>query len=214
MPSNVTTAARLEPEATGGVRPASLVTVFSTVGSGDDIKHVLTNCPADTSAGFLAFPDVRRGFTRMLCERLQQECVLDIAELDQGRPLYAGGVLVVPAQCGVDLHDGGEGGTIWCEPVDLDSRPSEMTSRVKDSCKQAGAAFGSHVVAVMLSGLAGDCLQAISEIKSLGGQVVTIDDSSALVNDGPRAVVQAGLADQVLPLWAVGAHIGEALGTR
>jgi two-component system chemotaxis response regulator CheB len=50
-------------------------------------------------------------------------------------------------------------------------------------------------------------LRGSEAIRAAGGQVLAQDEASSVVWSMPGAVVQAGLADQVLPLGQLGSEI-------
>jgi two-component system chemotaxis response regulator CheB len=62
-------------------------------------------------------------------------------------------------------------------------------------------------LAVVLTGMGQDGLRGCECIRGAGGQVLAQDEASSVVWSMPGAVVQAGLADQVLPLGHLGLEI-------
>jgi len=62
------------------------------------------------------------------------------------------------------------------------------------------AAHGSAVLGVILTGMGQDGLRGCEMIRERHGQVIAQDEKSSVVWGMPGCVVQAGLADAVLPL--------------
>ncbi len=64
--------------------------------------------------------------------------------------------------------------------------------------------FGSHALAVVLTGMGQDGLRGSRAIHASGGQILVQDEASSVVWGMPRYVAEAGLASQVLPLHQLG----------
>jgi two-component system chemotaxis response regulator CheB len=63
--------------------------------------------------------------------------------------------------------------------------------------------FGPNCLSVVLTGMGHDGLRGAERIVQAGGSVVAQDEATSVVWGMPRAVTEAGLADQVLPLNAI-----------
>jgi two-component system chemotaxis response regulator CheB len=66
--------------------------------------------------------------------------------------------------------------------------------------RTAADVYGSGLLAVMLTGMGYDGLKGSQVIKEKGGQVIAQDEATSVIWGMPGAVVQAGLADSVLPI--------------
>ena len=67
--------------------------------------------------------------------------------------------------------------------------------------------YGRHVLAVVMTGMGRDGLNGCEHIRDAGGQIIVQDEESSVVWGMPGFVVKAGMADQVLPLSALGPEI-------
>jgi two-component system chemotaxis response regulator CheB len=72
--------------------------------------------------------------------------------------------------------------------------------------------YGARALAVVLTGMGKDGLIGCEHIKEAGGQVLVQDEATSVVWGMPGFVAQAGLADAVLPLDALGAEIARRAG--
>jgi len=63
--------------------------------------------------------------------------------------------------------------------------------------------FGGRSVGILLTGMGNDGLEGFREIKAPGGYIVAQHRSSCVIYGMPRAVVEAGIADAVLPTEAI-----------
>jgi two-component system chemotaxis response regulator CheB len=62
------------------------------------------------------------------------------------------------------------------------------------------AAYESSAVGLILTGMGSDGLVGFKELKARGGYVIAQDEETCVVYGMPKAVVNAGLADAVLPI--------------
>jgi two-component system chemotaxis response regulator CheB len=63
-----------------------------------------------------------------------------------------------------------------------------------------GDVYGGAVVAAILTGMGQDGLRGTEILKARGASVIAQDEASSVVWGMPGAVVNAGLADRVVPL--------------
>jgi two-component system chemotaxis response regulator CheB len=73
--------------------------------------------------------------------------------------------------------------------------------------RSAASAYGSAVLAVVLTGMGADGMLGSRVIRAAGGAVIAQDQASSIVWGMPGAVTNAGLAQRVLPLEAIAPEI-------
>jgi two-component system chemotaxis response regulator CheB len=71
--------------------------------------------------------------------------------------------------------------------------------------------YGQHAIGVILTGMGRDGSQGISAIKRNQGYTIAEDQSTAVVFGMPKAAIELGAIDKVLPLSAIAAEIMRAL---
>ena len=76
----------------------------------------------------------------------------------------------------------------------------------------AAKLFGPALVLVVLTGMGKDGLEGARAVKAAGGRVLAEAESTCVVYGMPRAVAEAGLADEVLPLHDLPAAIAREAG--
>ena len=84
----------------------------------------------------------------------------------------------------------------------LDQSPRQNSCRPAVDALFASTAevYGGAVLAVILTGMGQDGLRGVEILKARGASVIAQDQASSVVWGMPGAVVNAGLADRVLPL--------------
>ena len=191
-------------------RPASLAILSCGVEADQALGAVLTGLRGDAKIAIAAFPAVRRGFCRLLGDRLAVECQVSFTELTAPQAHYPLRPILVPAQYGARWSDTGPEKPVRIEPLEL-TEPPQLALRLAQSCASAVTVFGDSIWLMVLAGPASnDVVEAARIVKNAGGRVSAQDEPTSLIWDAPRAVLQAGLADETLPLWGVSGSLKAA----
>lgn len=188
---------RLKPvPLTTKVRPRVVALGVST-GGPNALGAILPQFPADFPLPILIVQHMPPLFTRFLADRLCSSCRLSVKEASQGDQVAAGKILIAPGD--FHLKVAGDGcGTRVC----LDQSPPQNSCRpaVDALFSSIGEAYGGAVIAVILTGMGQDGLRGAEILKAQGASILAQDEASSVVWGMPGAVVNAGLADCVLPL--------------
>ncbi len=75
------------------------------------------------------------------------------------------------------------------------------------SFSSAAAALGAQVLALILTGMGADGRDGARQLKQKGASIWAQDEASCVVYGMPMAVVEAGLADTILPLEEFGTRL-------
>jgi two-component system chemotaxis response regulator CheB len=67
--------------------------------------------------------------------------------------------------------------------------------------------FGAAALAIVMTGMGQDGKRGATDIREAGGRVLAQDEASSVVWGMPGAVVQAGLADETLPLSKIASRL-------
>ncbi|HYW48754.1 MAG TPA: chemotaxis response regulator protein-glutamate methylesterase [Bryobacteraceae bacterium] len=177
-------------------RPKVVVIGVST-GGPTALGSILPVFPAGFPLPVLVVQHMPPLFTRLLAERLNSTCRLPVAEASQGEPVSAGKILIAPGDFHLKVASNG-GGVRVC----LDQSPPQNSCRpaVDALFASIGEVYGGAAVAAILTGMGQDGLRGAEILKARGASVLAQDEASCVVWGMPGAVVNAGLADRVLPL--------------
>jgi two-component system chemotaxis response regulator CheB len=183
-----------------------VVAIGSSTGGPNALAQLLPVIPASFPIPVLVVQHMPPTFTRFLAQRLSTLCPLPVKEGENGAILRSGQIWVAPGGCHLTVLREGEQVKlqITLEPPENSCRPSADVL-----FRSVAQAFSSHALAVMLTGMGQDGLRGCELLSSLGAEIVAQDESSSVVWGMPGFVAKAGLADAVLPLSAIGAHIVE-----
>jgi two-component system chemotaxis response regulator CheB len=178
------------------VRPKVLVIGVSTGGPAA-LGAILPDLPAGFRLPVLVVQHMPPLFTRLLAERLHSICRLPVAEAVHGDPVESGKILIAPGD--FHLKVASNGGAVR---VCLDRSPKLNSCRpaVDALFASVGEVYGGAAIAVILTGMGQDGLRGAEILQAQSASVLAQDEPSSVVWGMPGAVVNAGLADCVLPL--------------
>jgi two-component system chemotaxis response regulator CheB len=193
-------------------RPASrvdVVAIGSSTGGPEALQKVLPQLPADFPVPVLVVQHMPPLFTRLLADRLNKQCAVEVAEATDGAVLRPGLVLIAPGERHLTVvRRRGE----VC--VRLTDDPPENFCRpaVDPLFRSVSDVYGGNVLAVVLTGMGQDGRRGAEAVRSRSGHVYAQDAATSVVWGMPGAVTEAGLADRVLPIGDVARDIIAGVG--
>lgn len=193
-------AASVRPSGVKAAQRSDVVVIGSSTGGPQALASVLSSLPADFPLPIVVVQHMPPVFTRHLAARLEQVTPFRAREAAGGEVLQPGEILIAPGDVHLELRcQGAEVVTV------LHQAPPENSCRpaVDVLFRSAAHVYGRHCLGVVLTGMGHDGLRGAEQIVQCGGTVVAQDEATSVVWGMPRAVAEAGLARDVLPLTAI-----------
>ena len=183
-----------------------VIVIGTSTGGPRALQRVLSDLPADLPAALAVVQHMPPDFTRSLAQRLNESTSFTVQEAAPGDRLARGMVLMAPG----DFHLRFQAR----KQVTLDQGPrrSHMRPAVDVSMESAAEHHKSAVIGVVLTGMGYDGTEGAQSIKAAGGKIIAEHESTSVVYGMPRNVVEAGLADQVVPLPEVARTLVDMVG--
>lgn len=184
---------------------AKICIIGSSTGGPQALQTVLSQLPANLPVPLVVAQHMPPHFTKALAQRLNDTCKPTVVEAEDGQPLAKGTVYISPGgmQTRVTATD---------IKVSADQGESLYKPSIDVLAESARSAFGKNVLGVMLTGMGSDGAAEFAKLRKLGGHNISQDQASCVVYGMPRSLVEAGGADEVLPLDQIGPRICSALG--
>jgi two-component system chemotaxis response regulator CheB len=177
-------------------RPSSarILIIGASTGGPVAVHQVLDALPANFPLPIVVVQHMPANFTRALAERLNRVCALAVREAESGDELRPGLVLVAPGgkQIIFDAHKKG-----IVKLMEGDDRMSYKPS-LDIAFVSAANVFEHHLMGIVLTGMGSDGRDGAKILKQKGGSLWSQDQASCVVYGMPKAVVDAGLSDNVL----------------
>jgi two-component system, chemotaxis family, protein-glutamate methylesterase/glutaminase len=173
-----------------------ILAIGASTGGPPALQHVLTRLPKDFPLPVLIAQHMPKLFTQSFAQRLNSISQITVKEAENGEPVRAGTALVAPGDTHVGLKRRGNDVVVeFANRTDYIYRPS-----VDHLMGSVAAMYGAQSLGIILTGMGTDGLAGIREIKSKNGYVIAQDEDTCVVYGMPKAVVNAHMADAVLPI--------------
>jgi len=181
-----------------------VVTIGVSTGGPNALTVVLPKIPKDFPVPILIVQHMPPIFTKAFAERLNILCAIAVKEVQGGEFLEPGCVWLAQGGCHLVLERTEQGIKLKLnqDPPENFCRPS-----VDVTFRSAAEIYQGHCLGVVMTGMGKDGLRGSESISEMGGQVVVQDEESSVVWSMPQAVVNAGLADQIVKLEELGDEI-------
>jgi len=186
----VHTAASRRPVAVG----KRLVVIACSTGGPKALGELIPQLPSPLGAGLVIVQHMPPGFTASLASRLDAASPLTVVEVAGGESLAAGTALLAPG--GAHLRLAGDRRAQLSDEAPVGGLKPRADFTIEDAAKH----WGNRMVLVVLTGMGRDGLEGAKAVKAAGGRVLVEAESTCTVYGMPRAVAEAGLADEILPL--------------
>lgn len=197
-------AGRMNRLATVTARP-DLVLIGVSTGGPKALATVLPQLPADLDVPILVVQHMPPVFTQSLAESLAAKCVLPVREASPNEVVEPRRVYIAPGGRQMRIAPGGGGSRI----LQITDDPPENNCRpaVDYLFRSAAAQFPGRSMAVILTGMGNDGTVGLRLLKRAGCFSIAQDEATCVVYGMPRAAVEAGVVDVVLPLEAIASRI-------
>jgi two-component system chemotaxis response regulator CheB len=191
-----------------------VVAIGTSTGGPRALQEVLPRLPGNLPCPAIVVQHMPPGFTKSLADRLNTLCALTVKEAEDNDRLVAGTVFVAPGDFHLTIRK--EGGSSF---VKLNKEPAigGLRPAVDPMMVSVAEAYGAKTIGVILTGMGHDGAKGMQAIKRLRGLTIAEDQSTSVVFGMPKAAIEAGVVDTVLPLPQIADGIVQCLkrgGTR
>jgi two-component system chemotaxis response regulator CheB len=205
----VATGLRLPPTPPLSLRPRSrgpveIVAIGASTGGPNALAEVLPHLPKDLPVPVVMVQHMPPVFTRMLAERLDSRSAIRVQEASGGVALNPGQVWIAAGDFHMVVKKHGMGAHL---ALHRDAPENFCRPSVDVLFRSVAAAYGGHVLAVVMTGMGSDGVIGAQHVRQGGGEVIIQDEATSVVWGMPGLVRAAGLADAVYPLEQLAGEI-------
>lgn len=185
-----------------------LIVVGASTGGPQALRQLVGRLDSDLQTPILIVQHMPAGYTESMAKRLDSLTALQVRETCEGAKLSEANIWVAAG----GMHLGFTGSREYTMFRGHDSPPLHGCKPAIDFTMEAAAKhFGPGVLAIVLTGMGRDGAGGCQAIRHHGGTVFAQDEETSAVYGMPKAVVQAGAADRVLPLGRIAPAIARHL---
>ena len=192
------------------VKGNKLVAVACSTGGPKSLKEIIPLLPKDIDAPIVLVQHMPTGFTKSLADRLNELSEVTVKEAKEGDVLEKGHIYIAPGGRHMKVVNSGNNHSIRItdEPPRDGLRP--CANIMYESLIDSGY---DQIICVVLTGMGADGTIGIEQLsKNKNVYVISQDAQTCIVYGMPRAINNAGLADEVQPLQKIAAAITKKAG--
>ncbi|MBD3306219.1 chemotaxis-specific protein-glutamate methyltransferase CheB, partial [candidate division KSB3 bacterium] len=186
-----------------------IVIIGCSTGGPPALNDILPSFPSDFPAPILVVQHMPEKFTQKLAENLNTHTALQVLEARDGMRVQRGGVYIAPGAYHMKITPKR---TIALMPGDPEAsipRPS-----VDILMHSVANVYGKHAIGVILTGMGNDGAAGMKAIKDHHGATIAQDEDTSLVFGMPKAAIEAGCVDSIVPLALVAEEIMSLVQTQ
>jgi two-component system chemotaxis response regulator CheB len=160
--------------------PGKIVVIGQSTGGPATITDIISKFPADLGVPVIIVQHMPGTFTPSFAQRLGTSCNIPFCQVKMGQLIEPGCGYLAPG----DFH------------LALGSRLGNK-----------GFRYGAQTIAVLLTGMGDDGARAMTAIRAAGGHTIAESEETAIVFGMPKAAIERGGAEFILPAYAIGSKI-------
>jgi two-component system chemotaxis response regulator CheB len=161
------------------------------------VPKVLSGLPNGIPAAILVVQHMASEFVPSFTGRLRWACPLPVSVAQRGDVISSGQVLVAPGSKHTTIITKGD-----AKKIGFSKKQSPVPSvpSIDYTMESAADAYGDGVMGVLLTGVGSDGARGMKAIKDAGGSTIAQDQATSAVFGMPRAAIELGCVDKVVPL--------------
>ncbi|EHR77515.1 chemotaxis protein CheY [Thermococcus litoralis DSM 5473] len=175
----------------------SIIAIAASTGGPQSLLRVIPKLPAEIKSGILIVQHMPPGFTKSFAQRLDRVSKIDVKEAEDGDLVEEGKAYVAPGGFHMEI-------TIRAgKPrIALNKGPKVHGVRPAADPMMISVArlFGRKTIGVVMTGMGRDGAQGLAEIKRRGGITIAQDKETSIIFGMPKAAIELGVVDYVVPL--------------
>ncbi|MBO4799243.1 MAG: chemotaxis-specific protein-glutamate methyltransferase CheB [Lachnospiraceae bacterium] len=197
----------------GASAQIKLVAIACSTGGPKALKSVIPFLPANLDAPVVIVQHMPKDFTYMMAQKLDAASPLRVKEAEDGEIIRKGTVYVAPGgyHLNLDHHGTEEKIRLSDEPIREGVKP--CANYMYESLR---ASIYDEITCVVLTGMGADGTAGIRALAENNNTMYTIsqNEQTCVVYGMPKAVYEAGLVNEVVPLTEIANAIVKNVGVK
>ena len=188
-----------------------LVALACSTGGPKSLQQVIPYLPENLDAGVVLVQHMPKGFTSSRAQRLNELSHVTVKEAEEGDVIRKGWVYIAPGGRHIRVDSKGTDYVIRLSDEDPVEGLRPCANIMYDSLTKSRF---DEITCVVLTGMGADGTKGIKNLKDAGRPIHVIgqDEQSCVVYGMPKALAQAGLTDEVVPLNQIADAITKNVG--
>lgn len=182
-----------------------IIVIGASTGGPKAIGQLLPSLSRDIGAAILIVQHMVPDFLPLFAERLQWGCSREVSVARSGDVIEPWRILIAPGGCHTLIRD-----SSGIKRIRLSKKKTSHGFSPSIDCAMESAAtvYGKATVGVLLTGIGSDGAEGMKAIKDAGGSTLAEAPSTCVVFGMPKAAIELGCVDEIVPLPQIARAIG------
>jgi two-component system chemotaxis response regulator CheB len=198
---------RFSPTTVSAPGRRKLVVIGSSTGGPAALQRIIPELPGDLPAGVVVVQHIPAGFSSSLADHLAKTSAIKVKHAADGDPVLQGQVLIAPAGADFYFHSTNERLEVKLLKSIARPAPGVFHPSVDEVMISAARLCGPKVLGVLLTGMGRDGARGMLEIKKKEGRTIAEAEESCVVFGMPKAAIENGAVDKIVPLKDIAREI-------
>jgi two-component system chemotaxis response regulator CheB len=184
---------------------SEIVAIGISTGGPNALMKMLPKLPGNLGVPIVIVQHMPPTFTKSLAESLNQKCALKVKEGEDGEILEPDTVYIAPGGKQMKVARGVAAKKVICitnDPPENNCKPA-----ADYLFRSVAREYKNKATGVIMTGMGQDGTLGLKVMKSFGAIVIGQDAESCVVYGMPKAAVEAGVVDIVVPLDKIAQEI-------
>lgn len=180
-----------------------VVAIGVSTGGPNALIEVIPRIPGNLGVPVFLVQHMPLLFTASLADSLDKRSSLRVQEATDGQEVLPNVVYIAPGgKHMVIRQERGRSASVSRKCIALNDDPPENSCRpsVDVLFRSLAEVYGEHILAIIMTGMGNDGMQGVKAVKGKGGYCLVQTDETCVVYGMPRAVAEAGLSNEMVPL--------------
>ena len=185
-----------------------IISIAASTGGPDALSVILSSFDKGFPYPIVIAQHITDGFVTGMVEWLKNISRVNVKIAEYGEALTAGTAYISPSEKNMIVNSSKRISFLDRKPKDI-YRPScdaLLTS--------VASVYGQKGIGIILTGMGTDGVLGMKKIKEAGGLTISQDEQSSVVFGMPKAAIDSGCIDRVLPLGEISGEIERIIGNK
>jgi len=188
-----------------------IVAIGTSTGGPRALQEVLPYLPKELPACYVIVQHMPPGFTKSLAERLNTLSEITVKEAEDKDILRPGVAYIAPGDYHILIEKSSNSSDYW---IRLSSSPAVGGHRpsVNVMLNSLSETNLDNIIGVIMTGMGSDGCEGMKNLKvKNNAYIIAQDEKTCVVYGMPKAVVESGIADVVVPIQRIAKEIVKAV---
>lgn len=190
-----------------------VVVIAVSTGGPNALATVIPKLPGDLGVPILLVQHMPANLTASLAESLNARSPLTVREAVDGEPIVANTVYIAPGGKHMIVNREKPSDKVGPKFIGLNENPPQNSVRPSADVlfDSVARVYDGNILAIVMTGMGSDGLKGVSAMKQKSCYCLTQSEDTCVVYGMPRAIDEASLSDQKMPLEKLAESITDIL---